>query len=295
MHDLETFSHLSRDRAAEERVLSDLLQACRRNGIQVTFDVVGHLLEESCDGVHPGPYPTGWWKNDPGTSRREHPLFYAPDLVEKIRSDSIDHEICTHTYSHVLADEVSDKTLNRDLTAARAAHEEQGLPSPESIVMPRHREVDYSILSDHGIDVIRTPIKKYNPEIKNPFQKYWWIATRNHPPCEIRLSQGLLETTCTPHPSLSSTILPSGQRRPSPYFRLLPRPVRERLHRRYLRDAIGLAAEEDEHVHLWTHLHNIANDSQWRAIKPTLDDLGRCQEQGDAEILRMCDLREVVE
>ncbi|WP_231186621.1 hypothetical protein [Haladaptatus sp. DYF46] len=293
MHDKGEFSHLSNDRSAEDTALSRLLDVCDSKDVPITFDVVGHLFHETCDGTHDGPYDELWWSNDPGKSVSEDPLFYAPDMLESIRSRRTPHEICTHTYSHILGREASDELLHHELDAVDSLHEEWDLPASTSIVMPRHQDVDYSVLSDHGIDVIRRPIADYGRTDSNPASKFWWLLTRDHPECTLEVTEGVVETTCTPHPSLASTTLPTGRRPPAPFFRPLPNRLREYLHRKYLLDALRTAADGN-HVHLWTHLYNIANPHQFRAIEPVFGRLAELRNRGEVEIRRMCDLPEVV-
>jgi len=289
MHDLEKFSHLSSDRSAEERALRRLLDACDRLDIPVSFPVVGHLLKASCDGSHSGPYPSGWWQNDPGTSLDEDPLFYAPDLVDWIRDRDARHELCSHTYSHVLGADASAELLDLELQRSREAFAECGLPDPSSLVMPRHHDIPPPLLSEHGFRTIRRPIADYGVD-GTRLGKQWWLLTRSHPACEFKSIDGIVETTCTPHPSLTSHLLPVGQRPPPRKARLLPQSLRRRIHRRYLLRSLNRAVESDTHVHLWTHLYNLSNDPQWQCIEPFLEALAGRRDAGDLEVRRMCDL-----
>lgn len=295
MHDQGEFSHLSHDRTTEEQALSRLLAVCDDQQIEISFDIVGHLYHNACSGSHEGPYPTDWWKNDPGSSAAQAPLFYAPSMVTAIAERSVDHELCTHTYSHILAAEMCDEVTRHELRRVRTIHDEWDIPESSSIVMPRHQEVNYSVLSEYGIEVIRRPIETYGGSDLTPPAKLWWLFTRDHPICALRrASDGIVETTCTPHPSLASVTLPAGQRTPPLYFRTMPRRIREYMHRRYLCDAFELAADTHSHVHLWTHLFNIANDSQWRALKPALERLGELRNQGCVDVHPMRDLPSMV-
>lgn len=293
MHDQGIFSHLSSDRLAENKALTRLLDACDETGIPISFDVVGHLLHDSCQGSHPGPYPDRWWRHDPGTSYQRDPLFYASDMIDSIRERPTQHELCTHTYSHVLSDDASEELIGHELQTVREIHDRNGLPEPTSIVMPRHQDVDYSVLTCHGFQTIRRPITNYGND-RTSIGNYWWLLTRDHPACELRQRDGVVETTCTPYPSLTGVMLPTGQRPLQSQYKILPRQIRERLHQRYLTDAVRRAVTGGDHVHLWTHLFNLANDSQWRAIEPVFETLARARDDGDVVIKRMCDLSDVV-
>jgi len=289
-HDEGNYSHLSDGRTAEDAAINRLLSLCEDRQIPLSFDIVGHLYHESCLGHHEGPYPESWWDADPGTTRYEDPQFYAPDLIETIKQRPLGHEICTHTYSHIRSVNTANELLRHELQMIESTHETWGIEPPKSIVMPHHDEVDYDILREFDITTIRRPIRDYEREDRGAIRKFWWLLLRDHPPCEIRSEKEIVETTCTPHPSLTGTALPTGQQTPLPYFRILPTQLRVRLHRRYLIDAFELAAETGSHVHLWTHLYNTANDAQWAAIKPALHRLANLRDDGRLRICRMCDL-----
>lgn len=131
-HDLGELDHLSEDRSAESETLRRLLDVCEYFEVPVTFDVVGHLLYDSCSGTHSGPYPDSWWFEDPGSNSQSDPQFYAPDLVYEIDDSPVDHEIATHTFSHILADDATDQLLDQELDKVEKAHSQFGLPSPTS-------------------------------------------------------------------------------------------------------------------------------------------------------------------
>ena len=284
------YSHLSENRRRETTALWRLLDFADQYKLPITFDVVGHLLHESCRGSHDGPHPKDWWLEDPGTDTDTDPLFYAPELVSEIQNREVGHEIATHTYSHLLADESGPEVLNYELTRVREVYEEFGIPAPTSIVMPRHHSPDYSVLKDHGIQIIRAPIDGYSRSFQNPLSKTWWLLTRDHPISTLESVNGILKTTATPHPSLTSVTLPTGQSPPHPVFSILPTRLRQSLHQRYLTKAIDKAGEEDAHLHFWTHVYNMANDEQWRPLRAALRYLVNQRDKGQVLIRRMNDL-----
>ncbi len=291
MHDKCKYGHLSKDRTAETEALDNLLHLTDKYNIPLTFDVVGHLFHEDCDGEHTGPHPSRWWNEDPGSNQQSDPLFYAPDLISEIRSQEVEHEIATHTYSHLLADDLPSNTLDDELEKVRNLHSSFDLSPPTSIVMPRHQAPDYSVLSDHGINVIRKPIEGYSQSDLNPFCKFWWILTRRHPESTLQQNQGILETTATPHPSLTSQILPTGQSSAHPAFSVIPLKLRQFIHKRYLIDTIDRAVQNDSHVHLWTHVYNMANGAQWPPLQAGLSYLGKQIKKDMIDISVMRDLR----
>ena len=290
MHDQRRYDHLSSDRSAETSALKRLLDIADRHKIPLTFNVVGHLLLDSCSGIHEGPLPDNWWAEDPGSDVQTDPLFYAPDMIREIQSRRVDHEFATHTFSHLLADEFSSEHLHHELSVVERVHSEFGLPKPTSIVMPRHQSPNYAVLNDHGIKTIRRQITGYDPAISNPFSKALWIMSRRHPPSDLQQQGGMLETIATPHPSLTSAILPDGQSPPHPVFRAIPQRMRRALHRRYLINAVDTAISSNSNVHLWTHLFNMANEAQLDPIADGLSYLAKQNERGNLSVKRMKDL-----
>ena len=275
---------------AETEALHCLLDLADRLDLPITFDIIGHLIHDSCSGSHPGPHPELWWNEDPGTYNDSDPLFYAPDLIREIRNRETDHEFATHTYSHLLADEATAEELDDELATVNELHADVGLPAPTSIVMPRHQQPDYSILVNHGIETIRRPMEDYGSSESNPVSTFWWLLTRDHPASTLKRQKGILETTVTPHPSLTATSLPAGQSRPHSVFAAVPKYVRKRLHNQYLLDAVDIAKEENRHIHLWSHLYNFANDLQWNTMKPGLNHIGNLQSNNKIDVVPMRNL-----
>lgn len=291
-HDKGGSDICSPDRSAEEQYLEKLLAACDEHGLPMTFDVVGHLLLDSCDGSHSGPHKDGWFNADPGTDAQTDPLFYWPELPDLITETNFDHELATHTFSHVLCDEVDDQTLSWELERCIEVQEDAGLPKPETIVTPRHRPVSYDVLADVGIKGIRA--LKQQPR-ESTFGRYkqrasFWTLDRGHPAYQPAQQDGLVELYTTPYPSLTAVHLPNGQLSPLWAFQRIPLKIRQQIQRAYLEGAIETAIENNSNVHLWTHLYNLSNEAQWKCIEPFLEQLGAAQKNGDLEVLTMADL-----
>lgn len=287
-HDLDRpdrFYRLSRNRAAETRMLDRLLALCEDLDVHLTFDVVGHLFLDSCDGAHKGQHHEGWFDADPGSDRETDPLFYAPDLVEAIVESDVDHEIGTHTFSHVLADEVSRDVLAWELERVREQHERYDIDPPTSIVCPRHRPAPNSVLTEHGVDV-----ERQHESSGASFYLYRWANHRWHRTRTPVVEDDVLVTTTT-H-SLSSPLLQNGQQPPPLSAARGPLALRQRIHEWYLKQGLAAAASRDGYVHYWTHLHNLANDQHWVPVKRFLQRLSDHRNAGRLRVQRMCDLPE---
>jgi hypothetical protein len=282
-------SIISENREAETSILNSLVKLCDNLEIPVTFDFVGHLFLDECDGKHDGPYNADWFSCDKITSNGR--LFYAPDLVEVVKSSSIDHEVATHTFSHVLFDRVNEDVADRELQLAKEVHNQAGLPSPSSLVAPQHKRPPLNVIQDHGIDTIRSPDQ--NAKRGNwPIQSLN-VIQRSNIIREPELKNDILHSYCTPWPSLTTAMLPNGQRSVGYPLKSIPIASRKFLHKRKLRQALQEAVSAESHLHLWTHLYNMANEDQWDVISGFLKSLANHQEEKELNVSTMSNIDQI--
>lgn len=289
-HDLDNFDEfltsISNKAQKEREYLRKLLQLCEQNKIPVTFDIVGHLLLEECSGSHPGPHPENWFENDPGSDHQTHPEFYAPDMVEMIKKSSINHDICTHTFSHIPCGQMTDEIIRWELQKSKEVHETE----INSLVPPRHSPPPKQVLKENDIDVIRK-ISDLPINNKTRFHFLYNELLGKHPIEPPTMSEGVIETSSTPKGSLNVRYLPLGQDDPHAVFQQLPIKFRYWLHKRYLLHSVERAIHNNSYAHFWTHLHDIANDHQMRGIRKFIHKLGKMKRNGELDVLRMSDLK----
>ena len=279
-HDVGYYNRFSKNRNKETKTVQRLLEACDELNIPLTFDVVGHLLKKRLPSQET-PHAEGWLDSIPSDC---DPLFFAPDIVQTIQDSNTDHEICSHTYSHVLCEQVSDRVLEWELQRANEVHQEIGEPKPISLVPPRHSLPSKEVLKKSDVEIIRRI--GYEPA-PTRLQKLNQLVFTPPDPIEPRLVDGIVETYCTKYSTLSAASLPSGAEQPLPLFRPIPTPVRQWFHRRYLERAVEKAVQQDSYVHLWSHLHNIANDEQWFPIRTFLEIVANRRNHGDLVVMPM--------
>lgn len=289
VHDLQRYDHLSERGREERRYLRKLLDACDAHRIPVSFDVVGHLFLEECAGTHPGPYADGWFEADPGTDSETDPLFYAPDMIDEIVARPTDHELCTHTFSHVLCGDADADTQRRDLEYSQHLHETEGNGQTTSLVPPRHYEPSADVLREQGIGIVRVPTDESTATGISRFRELLLGPPHVGEP---RIEDGIVETYCTSQPTLTAASLPSGQRATHLAFRWLPVGIRRRLHERYLRTAVDAAIDDDSSLHVWCHLYDLSNEYQFPQIASFLETLASLRESGDVTIKTMSGLND---
>lgn len=284
VHDIGAFERLSDDGETERDVLSELLTTLDRTRVPITFDTVGHLLLDGCSGHHESPHRNGWFRADPGTDYRTDGLFYAPDMVADIRSRSVDHELCTHTFSHVLLDQISAATCRWELDQVASVHRRTVGQPPTSLVPPRHHLPSYDLLADYGIEVVRPAMATQTGTRRGRFRE---LFVGPLPQSALRRRDGLVETTCTTYPSLTAPALPSGQGVSHPVFRYIPLAIRKRTHLRKLKRATRAAAADGGHLHLWCHLFDLCNPHQSAVVEDYFDWLATFRDETDLTVAPM--------
>lgn len=276
-------------RKVETKTLEKLLEQCDQLNIPITFNIVGHLLLDSCNGTHDGPYEQGYFDADPGTDVNTDPLYYAPDLAKMIDDAAVDHEIATHTFSHVLFDTVDDEIADQELKHAIEVHTEVGLPRPTSLIPPLHRSPPVNVLLSNNIDTVRFPMDP-EEEGQYPIQSIN-VCKRIPKGRKSEMKDGLLWMSCDPWPSLTSAMLPTGQRQvPFPLSKI-PLRLRQRLHEWKLRQAVDRAITNESYLHLHSHLFNMSNKPQLECIQRFLQRLSERSED-EIDILTMAEFRQ---
>ena len=280
---------LSQGRKAETKALERLLDLCDELKIPMTFNVVGHLLRDSPLATYDGNHKDGWFDDIPKTGPKNAPKFYAPGLVERIQESSVNHEICTHTFTHVECANVPNETLRWEFNKVLEAHEDFGLDRPVSLVPPRHSPPPRDLLKEYGIEIVRSSRKRHLElqEASNRVQLAREILTGDQPIKQPRMVDDVIETYCASFPSLTAPFLQSGQKKPHPIFRTLPITARRRLHRRNLNQSLTAAIERDSNVHIWTHLWETANEIQWPLIEAFLQRVTEARTTDQIQIKNM--------
>jgi len=160
----------ARDQGRREREnIPHLLRIFERSAFPVTWATVGHLFLESCtrssNGLaHPemprplrNPHWTGdWYMHDPCTNYKQDPEWYAPDLIQSLLDSPVQHDIGTHSFSHIdFSPACSDPVLaRRELEESAAAMQHFGLV-PKSLVYPFNRVGHTDVLADSSITAVR--------------------------------------------------------------------------------------------------------------------------------------------
>lgn len=289
-HDVaERFPFLSEGREVETETLEWLLAQCDELDIPFTFDVVGYLLNDEFESIATSPHDAEWLPVEPGSDIDSHPLFYAPDLVRAIKNAETSHELASHTYTHTILGEATRDVITWELEKVRSKHEDFGLDFPTSLVPPRHSEPPLELVSTTGFDTVR---RATTPRIESNIRKFLSLLRRQPSVGGPEINKGVNYVSSTQTPSLTSPFLPPGQGALASPLEMIPKPLRDHLHQRFLHLGLRNAIEHQSHVHYWTHLFNLSNEQQREIVGDFFKHIGSLKAEGLIQIKPLCELRE---
>jgi hypothetical protein len=125
--------------AAHERaIVARLVEIFETYEVAATWAIVGRLLERQ-----------------PVAAQDNQQIWFAPDLIERIRAARVAQDIGSHSYAHIYFGESSRDQLRADLAAARRVHDANGLPFT-SFVFPRNQVAHLDLLREAGVRVFRS-------------------------------------------------------------------------------------------------------------------------------------------
>lgn len=251
--------------------------------VPATWALVAHLLED-CHGHAEFPPPeydrVDWFDAAPCSIDVDRDLWYAPELLERIRSSAVDHEIAAHGYSHVIIGEpgCTRETARAEVEAAMRVFRDAGV-DPETYVFPRNQVGHLDVVRDAGIRYVRFPDARwYEDTVPRPAVHPIRIADaglqRAPPVVSPRRRDGLVE-------------LPGSQVL-RPYDRVWSRvPGKFRLAR--LKKGLDRAARTGDVFHLWFHPFALApdRDRHLATLERAFEHAESLREDGRLEVATM--------
>ena len=151
---------LKRDDAKGRGCIDALLNIFEKHNIPATWAIVGHLFLDHCKKEDGMPHKTmprfkpDWYSADPCTDLQKDPLYYGRDIVEKILSNQIGHEIGYHSFSHVVFSECSRKVAEAEIKIGNKLAKEFGI-TLKSFVPPENKIGDIDVLKENGFKIYR--------------------------------------------------------------------------------------------------------------------------------------------
>lgn len=142
--------HIQHIQAGERMISMRLLEIFDRYEVSVTWAIVAALLDEKSAADMPG----------------DSALWYAPDVIEKIRAAQVAHDIGSHGGRHRYFDDMTEQQAVEDLQFVAHVHAENGLPL-SSFVYPRNKVARTNLLAGQGIEVYRGEDRAWHQSIRD--------------------------------------------------------------------------------------------------------------------------------
>ena len=252
----EAVSLMKNDDKKVRGCIDTLLNLFEKHNIPATWAVVGHLFLDHCeceDGIPHKDMPRfkeDWYSADPCTDIQRDPLYYGKDIVEKILSNRIEHEIGYHSFSHVVFSECSREVAEAEIKEGVKLAKEFGI-TLKSFVFPENKIGHIEVLKENGFKIYRGEnLGRYDPNQSFLIRKFnGGINKIIAPPTEPKWMNGIWEIP-------SSMFFCDPQIK----FSVLPRAK------------IGLyrAIKSKKVFHIWLHPHNLL---MYPSLKDDLDKL----------------------
>jgi len=251
--------------------------------VPATWAIVGHLFLRECDGAHVHPAASdGWFRRDPGGSADDHPLWFGPDLVRAVLDSSVDHEIASHSLSHVEfgAETTTRAVAEAEVRACVEIAEKWGIDL-ESFVFPRNRIGHLDVLAEYGFRNYRSRGRR-------------WFSDRRFGRVGKALDYtlGLTAPDVTP-PSLDEHGL--VRHVGSQYLfafedpaRSLVSPISGEPVVRQVEKGLDRAVESDGVFHLWFHPNELRSAGDFQRVREALAAIGR--RRGDLQVATMAEV-----
>lgn len=140
--------------------IDNLLGIFHKYNIPATWAIVGHLFLVHCETEGNVPhmnmprFKEDWYSFDPCSSILEAPLYYGTDIVEKILSNPVKHEIGCHSFSHVRFSECSREVADAEIKESIKLARQFGITF-ESFVFPENMLGHIDVLKENGFKIYR--------------------------------------------------------------------------------------------------------------------------------------------
>jgi peptidoglycan/xylan/chitin deacetylase (PgdA/CDA1 family) len=135
----------------------DLVQLLTRYDLPATWGIVGHLMLDECDAEHTDhPLGPSWFQRERGIWADRPEVRFGQGLVEAVQQAPPDHEIASHSFSHVDfgAPGTEAETVRAELRKAREAASSLDADL-RSFIFPRNNLGHRRELAEAGFECYR--------------------------------------------------------------------------------------------------------------------------------------------
>lgn len=255
------------------RALARLLE---EYDVPATWAVVGHLVDEECDGRH-ADHPAGpeWFAREREEWADRPDLTRGPELLERLRESPLDHDIGSHTYAHL---EFGKPETTREMAAAelersRAVMDEWGVDA-RSFVFPRNNVGHLDLLAEYGFETYRG--RRPGPRRSLP-EKLRTVALGDERPPLVTPETDEHGLVNLPASLFLYSYEGVARRVTEP---LVGDPIVELVER-----GLDAAAGEEGVLHLWLHPNNLVGEPEVRRMEAVLEAIDERREAVPVETM----------
>lgn len=231
--------------------------------IPATWAVVGHLFLQPDDTRALHRQPEYW--------------YHAPYLLDMLRAAAVQHEIGTHTFSHIYTDdpETTPAVWKAELDAVAALHHQHNLPL-RSIVYPRNQVAYTETLNDYGIIAYRGVEGNWYGNRRGFFHlldRALGLPPPTYDPASLKVGDNLVNL-----PASQFLMAYDGIRG---YI-----PTASRVRQAKL--GINRAVRRNHLYHLWFHPFNLGtSDKMFDALEKILREAAARRDAGELRVMTM--------
>ena len=257
--------------------INTLLQLFENYDIKATWAVVGHLFltpgeEKDLVSSDIPQLAEGWVPRDFYQSLNYTSLFYCRDIVERIISNPVKHEIGLHGFFHIPFDQCSRDVARAELELGMKAANKLGI-NPKSYVFP-HNEVGHiDVLKENSIQIYR------GEDIRR-----WWDRDRNF---IIRTFDSVVHeiiaspTSPSYHHGIWETPSSTGLYDPKLPFTIVPR----------VKLGINRAIRKNKVFHVWLHPWNLLlSENLEEDLRKIFEFVACKRDEGKLDVMTMGEL-----
>ncbi|MGM0389807.1 MAG: polysaccharide deacetylase [Natrinema limicola] len=258
--------------------------------IPATWAVVGHLLLDECEGIHPD-HPASdmdWFNSDPGGDETTNELWFGSTLIEAINEVDTDHELGCHAFSHVIFDrsQITTEIAEAELQRCEAIAREHNL-SFSSFVFPRNVIGFRELLPQYGFKAYRgtSPNRWHDESIIYPLAKFvnYTLGDTAPPLVHPEVDEhGLVNVPA----SLDLFSFEGAARRFACSFGEDP------VFRQAKMGIDAAAADQSGVFHMWLHPNNLVHDADFDRLQRVLSYIAEQRDKGQITVETMADVTE---
>ena len=275
-----------------ERVIDELLDLFVEFEFPATWCIVGHLFKDKCEGKSEHSHlvranhkwvKDDWFDHVPCEHENDKSVFLARSLIEKIKNCTVEQEIGSHSFSHMIfGDEgFSEEVARSELAESVKLADEIGIKM-KSFAFPRNSVGHLNTLKEFGFLCYRG------------VEPNWFEAA--HIPIKLRRAMRLIDVlrAATPPTVMPFKHEPGGVWNvpgSAMYFpmhgvrRFIPLTLRtERI-----KKGLDAASKSKRVFHLWFHPTNMADetDSMFKGLRDIFLYARSLREEGKLDFLSM--------